>query len=281
MKRRGGAGNLPAHDHLAALLPGRRIACPTSKLRLGALLVIFCSLLRAQAQPKPAASQPPKASETRAEAKPDRRTELNLLGKTDSQTGESRRNENVQFNLIDNNALKELNIRMGTTATIVEEFRPDRTYYGVEFGNKPPAPIHVQGSKLNGIHGAAYESHGNSVFNARSFFQAGAVKPAHENDYGFTIGIPLWKGAFLSADGAQQKIRGSVNGNVLIPRLDERTPLTTDPATRRIVERFFSAYPLVAPNRTDINERALNTNAPQVINTNSSTLRLEQTLRRR
>ena len=70
------------------------------------------------------------------EAKPEQRTELNLLGKVDTASGESRRNENVQFNLIDNNALKELNIRMGTTATIVQEFRSDRGYFGVEFGSK-------------------------------------------------------------------------------------------------------------------------------------------------
>src|SRR6476659_3366787 len=71
--------------------------------------------------------------------KPDQRTELNLLGKVDTASGESRRNENVQFNLIDNNALKELNIRLGTNATIVQEFFPDRNYFGVEFGNPPAA----------------------------------------------------------------------------------------------------------------------------------------------
>jgi hypothetical protein len=37
------------------------------------------------------------------------------LGATDSAAGESRRNENVQFNLIDNNGLKYLNIRLGNT----------------------------------------------------------------------------------------------------------------------------------------------------------------------
>ena len=62
-------------------------------------------------QQKPAPEQP--AAE--------RRTDLNLLNKTDTAAGESRRNENVQFNLIDNNALKELNIRLGTTATLIEE----------------------------------------------------------------------------------------------------------------------------------------------------------------
>src|SRR5215510_13619275 len=82
-------------------------------------------------------------------AKPDRHTELNLLGQTDTASGESQRNENVQFNLIENNALKDLLLRMGTTATIVPEFRPDRNYYGAEFGDSVPAQIHVAGSTMS------------------------------------------------------------------------------------------------------------------------------------
>ena len=64
----------------------------------------------------------------------DQRTEINLLGQTDTGAGESRRNENVQFNLVDNNALKELRVRLGTTATIIEEFKPAGGYFGAEFG---------------------------------------------------------------------------------------------------------------------------------------------------
>src|SRR5262245_60949797 len=48
-----------------------------------------------------------------------KRVEMNLLGKTDTAAGESRRNENIQFNLVNNNALEDLNVRLGTTATIV------------------------------------------------------------------------------------------------------------------------------------------------------------------
>jgi hypothetical protein len=216
------------------------------------------------------------AESAKAEAKPDQRTELNLLGKVDTESGESRRNENVQFNLIDNNTRKELNTRLGTSATIVEEFHADRNYFGVEFGNAPTTVLHVAASKGSGLHGSLYETHNNSIFSARSFFQAGDVLPAHQNDYGFSVGAPLWKGAFISLDGSQQKIRGSVNGNILVPEPSERTPLSTDPATRAVVERFFSAYPLEAPNRTDIDPRALNTNAPQSINTDSGSGRLDQ-----
>jgi len=50
----------------------------------------------------------------------------NLLGNVNSQVGESRRNENLQFNQIDNNGQKEIQNRMGTAATAVTEFRPEQ-----------------------------------------------------------------------------------------------------------------------------------------------------------
>jgi len=214
-----------------------------------------------------------------AAAPESRRTELNLLGKTDTGEGESRRNENVQFNLIDNNALKELNVRLGTSATLIQEFRADRGYFGTEYGNRPPSPIHLTGSKLNGgIHGSLFEAHTNSVFNARSFFQVGGVKPAHENQYGATIVMPVWRGAHLTVDGGGQRIRGNVNGNVLVPKADERTPLVTDPAKRALIQKLIDGFPAELPNRTDMNERALNTNSTQRINDNSLGGRIDQKL---
>lgn len=213
-----------------------------------------------------------------AQQTPQRRTELNLLGKVDTAAGESRRNENIQFNLVDNNALKELNVRLGTTATIVQEFRADRSYFGAEFGNPPSPVLHLGANSRTGVHGTLYESHLNSVFSARSFFQVGGVKPARENDYGFTFGAGAWRGAFVSLEGGQHKVRGSVNGNVLVPRLDERTPLTQDPAARALIEHFLAAYPATPPNRTDINERALNTNAPQRINHDNGGASVDQRL---
>ncbi len=238
--------------------------------------------LAQQSAPVPtttAAAEPAKAKTPSTEEKAEsvRTPDLNLLGKVDAESGESRRNENVPFNLIDNNALKELNVRMGATATIVPEFRIDRGYFGAEFGNRPPDPLHLPASRAAGLHGDFFETHNNSVLSARSFFQVGSVKPAHENDYGLRLGIPLWRGARLSLDGSQQKIRGSVNGNILVPKQDERTPLATDPAVRAIVQRFLNAYPAQLPNRPDINQRALNTNSPQRIDGDRSAIRLDQT----
>ena len=209
------------------------------------------------------------------------RTTLNLLGGVDTNSGESRRNENVQITLIDNNVLNELNRRVGTTATIVNEFEVEHGYFGAEFGGPPTSSLHLDASKVSHIRGSLYESHNNSFFSARSFFQVGDVKPARTNDYGFGLGVPLWRGGDIFVDGSQQRIRGSVNGNVLVLAPDERTALATDPATRAFVQQIIDAFPAELPNRTDIDPRALNTNAPQEINNDAIGARLDQAWRDR
>lgn len=226
------------------------------------------------ARAKPAANIPPPSSDPQAPAV-ELRTRLNLLGQTDSHSGESRRNENIQFNLIDNNLLRELNTRLGTTATLILEFSPERTYYGAEYGNSPGSPIHLATPLRRPWHGRWFESHLNSVFSARSFFQVGDVKPARENSYGAELSGPLARRTAFSLSGSQQKIRGMVNGNVLVPLASERTPLAADPALAAYVRRILSAYPDELPNRTDINPRMLNTNAPQRINSDTAAFRLD------
>ncbi len=244
---------------------------------MGALFLFWTSRqARAQQAEKTPTPVEKRKEEDPKQSESNKRTELNLLGKTDTDTGESRRNENIQFNLVDNNALKELNVRLGTTATIVREFLPGSNYFGAEFGNTPAPVLSVPAALKPAHHGSLHIAHLNSVFSARSFFQVGDVKPARENDYGLTVNSPLWKGASIFVEGSQQKLRGSVNGNVLVPKAEERTPLTTDPATRAMVERFLKAYPAELPNRTDINARALNTNSPQVIDNDNASIRLDQ-----
>ena len=235
----------------------------------------------AAAEAEPAAAPAAPADEAASQ-----RTSLNLLGQEDTKSGEARRNENVQFNLVDTNTLQELNIRLGATATIVTEFQPDRDYFGAEYGRRPPPGLHLPPTGGQGVHGRVFLTHGNSVFSARSFFQVGDVKPANENRYGFRLTVPAWEGARFTINASQQKIRGQVNGNVLVPLPDERTPLLIDPATgepttaetRAIVEDLLEAYPAEFPNRTDIADRALNTNAPQRVNTDSVNLRIDQNI---
>ncbi|MCP5112526.1 MAG: hypothetical protein GY953_17000, partial [bacterium] len=219
-------------------------------------------------------AETPPANQTGSSA--DARATLNLLGEVDADSGESRRNENVQFNLVDNNALKELNVRLGTTATIVQEFRINQSYFGSEYGKRPAPPVHARAGRVSGTHGNLFWNHNNSPFSARSFFQVGGVKPARENHYGLRLTTPLWADGFLTVSASQNNIRGNVNGNVLIPLPSERTPLTSDPELAAIVSTFLDAFPNETPNRPDISLRAHNTNSLQRIDTDSLSAQIDQ-----
>ena len=249
----------------------------TDCLRL--FVVLFCAAaLAAEGPGRGDAEEPAREEAAPPEPASDgaERTTMNLLGEASSEAGESRRNENVQFNLVDNNALKELNIRLGTTATIVSEFGVDRGYFGSEYGKPPVPPVHAAPGRGAGFHGDVFWRHNNSVFSARSFFQVGRVLPARENSYGVNLAAPVGPLGGLTLAISQNKIRGNVNGNVLIPLPEERTPLAKDPATRAAVQSLLEGYPDVPPNRPDIAARAHNTNSLQRINTDSSRLQLDR-----
>jgi hypothetical protein len=245
-------------------------------------LAILLTLLQGPTTPvsdKPPASdsKPAPGPGQEAELK-EARTQLNLLGQTDSKSGESRRNENVQFNLIDNNALKEINQRLGASATFVPEFSSERNYFGAEFGTAPTASILTPATVRPAWHGSLQWTHSNSRTSARSFFQVGDVPPARENEGVVQASGPVWKGASFSFDGTLQRVRGIVNGNILVPLPSERTPLATNPAVRALVSRILDAYPKQAPNRLDIDPRMLNTNSVQSIDNQNTTSRVDQRL---
>jgi hypothetical protein len=174
------------------------------------------------------------------------------------------RNENVAVYEIDTNAIKEANVRVGTTTTMVGEESVEATYFAAEHGHPASETVVPRfASPSPGYHGDLYWWHQNSVFNARTFFQVGPVQPSRRNGYSGRYAGGLGRLGFLTVYAAQTKVRGMVNGNVLVPLASERTPLTTDPATAALVTKFLAAYPAVLPNRTDFDPRALNTNSPQ------------------
>src|SRR5262245_5553744 len=120
--------------------PGSASIDKLDRMGLWTLLYLLATLADAPKGGRPEVPvEKPVAEKNLAQA----RAELNLQGVTDSTSGESRRNENIQFNPIDNNALKEVNVRMGTTATIIQEFDVARNYFGAEFGRPVPALVHI------------------------------------------------------------------------------------------------------------------------------------------
>lgn len=191
----------------------------------------------------------------------------------------AQRNENVIVYLIDTNAIKEANIRLGSRPTAITAFSPESFYFAAEHGQPPSETFLLRPSVLlAGWHGEAGWQHQNSVFNARTFFQVGPVQPSRRNfSHARLTGTVPSLGA-LTASWSQRDVRGMVNGNVLVPLPEERTPLATDPAVRAVVQRFLDAYPKAAPNRPDFDPRALNTNSPQRIDALTGTLRLDRSL---
>ncbi|RPJ56851.1 MAG: hypothetical protein EHM23_22370 [Acidobacteria bacterium] len=190
--------------------------------------------------------------------------------------GTARRNENVPVYQIDTNAQKDLDKRVGIQLRIPSELPVDRSYFASEFGQAPRGEVVMpKRTAAARWHGEIYDVHESSVFNARSFFQVGPVQPSHENSYGLNLGGPAGKLGNLFAAFAQQKVRGMVNGNVLVPLEGERAPRTSDPELRAVIQRFLDAYPDPLPNRPDFDPRALNTNAPQRVDATQGILRLD------
>ena len=238
-----------------------------------ALVLFLVSPLAAQSpqEPSPPASggdtqsdqtAKPAVAEDAAAAPKARSPEMQVT-QTDAAAGENERNENVAVAPVDLNILKDLLTRIGPTATLITQFQPDIDYFGSEYGVAPSISLHVPVRARRALHGRLFESHQNSIFGARAFFQVGGLKPAHDNQYGFAVETPLWHGAFITLDMGQQKTRGMVNGNVLVPLPSERTPLATDPTLRAYVQLILDSFPDEVPNRTDIDPRMLNTNSPQ------------------
>ena len=189
----------------------------------------------------------------------------------------SERNENVFVSRLDNDALKADGARLGSDYALVTQPLIEANYYAAEHG-RPASEIAILNKPRGsaGWHGELFETHRNSVFNARAFFQVGSVQPSRMNNYGASIGGAIPIVGHIEGNWSQRKVRGMVNGNVLVPLASERSPTSTDPQTRVLITRFLAAYPLVSPNRTDIDERALNTNAVQSIDETNGALRLDR-----
>src|SRR2546425_8488594 len=90
-------------------------------------------------QEKPSAEAAPETPTPEAPAD-DKRTELNLIGKTEVQAGENPRNEDGQVNLIDNKAPQELNPRPGGTAALTRALPPQIRFFRTAVGDKPAGP---------------------------------------------------------------------------------------------------------------------------------------------
>jgi hypothetical protein len=217
-----------------------------------------------------AAAEPKAAKEETPETTKQQNAAPEKLGEA------GQRNENVAVYLIDTNAIKEANVRVGTSPTLIREPAAGTQYWAAEHGRPAGESLMLKAAPSPaGWHGDAFWWHQNSAMNARTFFQVGGVMPSHRNVYGGRFTGALGHFGFLSGSFQQRNIQGMVNGNVLVPLESERTPLTKDPEAAALIQKYLNAYPAMLPNRTDFDPRALNTNAPQQINQVAGSARLD------
>ena len=134
------------------------------------------------------------------------------------QEAEARRNQNIQVNLVDNEALDEALERQGAQVRPIVEFSAVRGNYAVELagsgGTRRSSGETVEAPTTGDIYG----THNNNLLNARTFFQVGDVLPSRRNQYGFRMGGPLGSDSLSFVWTAEEtRESGLVNGNVRVP----------------------------------------------------------------
>ncbi|MGB8061695.1 MAG: carboxypeptidase regulatory-like domain-containing protein [Candidatus Sulfotelmatobacter sp.] len=92
---------------------------------------------------------------------------------------------------LDNGSNGTLNVTPSVDA--IGEFKVLTSNYGAQYGKNGSGTIEVETkSGTNKFHGDAYEFVRNNAFNSPSWNQEGTAPPYHKNDFGYTIGGPVY-----------------------------------------------------------------------------------------
>jgi hypothetical protein len=102
------------------------------------------------------------------------------------------------LNGVEYTGASEINVTPGGASGLllgvdaVQEFAVVANTYGAEYGKRPGAQVNiVTSSGTNEVHGSAYEFLRNSVFDARNYFDQGAIPPFQRNEFGGSLGGPV------------------------------------------------------------------------------------------
>src|SRR5690242_17596359 len=123
---------------------------------------------------------------------------------------------------MDNGSNETLNVYPSLEA--IAEFKVLTSNYGAQYGRNGSGTVEVETkSGTNSLHGNVYEFVRNDAFNARNYFQQ-TVPPYKKNDYGYTVGGPIWKDHtffFWSQEWRRDRVPGQ-NFNQSVPSIQER-----------------------------------------------------------
>jgi len=137
---------------------------------------------------------------------------------------------------MDNGSNTTLNVYPSLDA--IAEFKVLTSNYGAQYGRNGSGTVEVETkSGTNAFHGDAYEFVRNDIFNATTFPNSAAL-PYKKNDFGYTIGGPVYIPGiynkskdktffFWSQEWRRDRVPGSL-GSVTVPSLAERGGDFTD-----------------------------------------------------
>jgi hypothetical protein len=92
---------------------------------------------------------------------------------------------------MDNGSNSTLNVYPSIDA--IAEFKVLTSNYGAQYGRNGSGTVEVETkSGTNRFHGDAYEYLRNDAFNSPAWFQSGIVPEYKKNDYGYTLGGPIY-----------------------------------------------------------------------------------------
>ncbi|MGC1453241.1 MAG: carboxypeptidase regulatory-like domain-containing protein, partial [Candidatus Sulfotelmatobacter sp.] len=92
---------------------------------------------------------------------------------------------------MDNGSNSTLNVYPSIDA--IQEFKVLTSNYGAQYGRNGSGTVEVETkSGTKSFHGDAYEYIRNDAFNSPAWFQSGVVPEYKKNDYGYTIGGPVY-----------------------------------------------------------------------------------------
>jgi carboxypeptidase family protein len=128
---------------------------------------------------------------------------------------------------MDNGSNSTLNVYPSLEA--ISEFKVLTSNYGAQYGRNGSGTVEVETkSGTNSFHGNVYEFVRNDAFNARNYFDP-SVPPYKKNDFGYTIGGPIWKNHtyfFWSQEWRRDRVPNPFN--VAVPSVEERNGDFTD-----------------------------------------------------
>lgn len=154
---------------------------------------------------------------------------------------------NYRVDGTDASGVRDQNMKVYTRLTMsqdaVAEFRVSAGMFSAETGGTPGAQVEVvTKSGSNDFHGTAFEYLRNSIFDSRTPFDPATHPPFKLNDFGATLGGPIWKNKtffFLSYEGYRQRLAETLIGYVPTPLLRQQV-LSTSP----VLAPFINGYPL-------------------------------------